>query len=261
MQFGVCGDPSRADIAARASYDYAEWSVSGLLKPLDSEEAFREALAQARAVGIPFPVVNGFIPTRMKITGPEVDPSSLESYVGTAMIRAEEAGVEVVVFGSGGARRIPDGFDADRAHEQLVRFAGMAGRIAAEHGVTVVVEPLNLAECNVLNTVAECADLVNEVDHPGLRLLVDAYHLLKDNDRCEDVAANGPLLRHVHIATVPNRRAPGAEECDFIPFFQALATAGYSGRISIEGSLPDPETDLPRALGVLQELAATAHAG
>ena len=101
------------------------------------------------------------------------------------------------MFGSGGARRIPEGFDPKDAHDQLVRFCSMLAPIAWRHGVTVVVEPLNRQECNVLTTVKECAALVREVAQPGLRLLVDAYHLLRDNDSCDDIATHGDLLAHV----------------------------------------------------------------
>ena len=136
----------------------------------------------------------------------------------------------------------------------------MLAPIARRHGVTVVVEPLNRQECNVLTTVRECAALVREVAHPGVRLLVDAYHLLRDNDSPEDIAAHGDLLAHVHIATGCNRLAPGAEPCELAPFFAALAKAGYDGRVSIEGNIPDPAKQLPAALALLNRLTATARA-
>ena len=130
--------------------------------------------------------------------------------------------------------------------------------IAMEHGVTVVVEPLNVTECNVLTTVGESAELVREVDHRGLRLLADAYHMLKDNDSVESVAANGDVLAHIHIATAPNRMPPGVDECDFLPFFDALARARYAGRISIEAKIPDPPNDLPEALSLMKRLGDKA---
>ena len=172
--------------------------------------------------------------------------------------RAGQAGVEVIVFGSGGARQIPDGFDAREAHAQLVRFCSLVAPIARHHGVTVVVEPLNRRECNVLTTVGECAALVREVAHPGLRLLVDAFHFLRDNDSIEDLVANADLLAHVHVATTANRLAPGAEPCDLKAFFKALARGGYNGRVSIEGSIPNPAKELPAALALLRQLAAGA---
>lgn len=252
MQFGVCGDVALAEVAAKASYDFAEWSVGALLKPREPESAFLEMRHLAATAKLPYPVVNCFVPGDLKITGPDVDFSGLQKYVQTTLRRAEEAGVRLIVFGSGGARKIPEGFGREDAHSQILAFCAMAAGMARQHGVTIVVEPLNRSECNVLNTVAEGAAVVREVDNPALRLLVDAYHLLRDGDSIEDVVAHGDLLAHVHIATIPNRLPPGAEACDFSPFFRALDRAGYQGRVSIEGKFPAPETDLPRALAVMQ---------
>ena len=255
MKFGVCGGPDIARIAREAGYDYFEWSVGALLHPREDETVFEAALAEARAVGLPCPAVNVFIPADLKITGPDVDLPALEKYAATAFSRAERAGVEVIVFGSGGARRIPDGFDRVRAWEQLVEFGRMIGPLAQQHGVTVVVEPLNLGECNVLNTVSESADYVRAVDHPHVRLLVDGYHWSKDSDTVEGIVANGPLLAHAHIATVEGRRAPApGDTC--APFFATLRKAGYDGRVSIEGNIPSPAEELPRALEIMRALTA-----
>lgn len=246
-----------AKAAVRAGFDYAEGSVTDVLMPRQPDDAFRKSLAEWRMVGVPVPVVNSFIPRELRITGPEVDFAALETYVATSMARAEEAGVGIIVFGSGGARRIPDGFDRSAAHQQIVNFCRMTARHARKHGVTVVVEPLNLAECNVLNTVSECAALVNEIDDPAIRLLADAYHMLRDGDSNDSIVEHRSLLVHTHIATIPNRLVPGAEECDFSGFFNALSKAGYRGMLSIEagaGMIANPDTDLPGALSFMKQL-------
>jgi sugar phosphate isomerase/epimerase len=128
----------------------------------------------------------------------------------------------------------------------------MLAPVAAAHGVSVAVEPLNQAECNVLTSVGECARLVREVDHPAIRLLVDAFHLLKDHDSIEDVVVNRDILAHVHVATVPGRLAPGMEACDLAPFFDALVRSGYDRRISIEAILPEQWEDLRQSLELMK---------
>ncbi len=255
MKFGVCGGPDIARIAQKAGYDYFEWSVGALLHPREEQSVFEAALAEAHAVGLPCPAVNVFVPADLKITGPSVDLAALQTFAETAFIRAEHAGVEVIVFGSGGARRIPDGFDRTQAWAQLVAFGQMIGPLAKPHGVTVVVEPLNLGECNVLNTVSESADYVRAVGHPNVRLLVDGYHWSKDGDTVEGILNNGTLLAHAHVATVEGRHAPApGDTC--APFFATLRKAGYDGRVSIEGNIPNPAEELPRALEIMRALSA-----
>jgi hydroxypyruvate isomerase len=55
----------------------------------------------------------------------------------------------------------------------------------------------------------------------------------------------------MHIDTVPNRMAPGMEECALHLFQKTLARSGYSGRISIEATVPDAPQDFARALQTL----------
>ncbi len=255
MQFGICGSPETAVLAAEFGYDYVESSVGALLQPRESGEAFARARQAHDEAPLPFPAVNCFLPGDLKVTGPDVDLDAVAVFARTAFARARVAGVEIVVFGSGGARRIPEGFERETAWGQLVDCCRTIAPLAAAEGVIVAMEPLNKSECNVLTSVSETAELVRATDHPGVRLLVDAYHLLKDDDDIEAIVRNGELLVHVHIATENARMAPGAEECDFFPFFDALKRAGYDGRISIEGQAKDPRTDLPRALELMRRLA------
>ena len=254
MQFGVCGGPDLARIAKSAGYDYFEWSVGGLLHPREDESVFHAALEQARGAGLPCPALNVFIPADLKITGPEVNHAALEGFVATALRRANEAGVTLVVFGSGGAREIPAGFDRQRAWQQLVEFGRMAAATGEHCGVTIAVEPLSRGECNAINTVAEGASLVREVGRPGFRLLVDGYHWAKDGDAVAAILENAALLAHAHVATVDGRRPPNPGD-DCATFLAALKQAGYAGRVSIEGNVTRPEEELPQALAVMRALA------
>ena len=257
MLFGVCGGPDIGTVAAKSGYDYYEMTVGSLLKPLENETAFQEALKSAQAAGIPCQAVNVFVPGHLKITGPQVGRQALRQYAATACRRAEGAGVKVIVFGSGPARQVPDGFPRDAAWEQLVDFCNMLGPLALTHGVTIAIEPLNRGDCNVLTSVGEGARLARQVDHPAIRLLVDSYHWAKDGDSFEDLVQAGPLLAHAHIATLANRRPPGAEAYDFTRFFEALRLSGYDGRISIEGQIEDASAELPAALDILMHYAAS----
>jgi sugar phosphate isomerase/epimerase len=106
----------------------------------------------------------------------------------------------------------------------------------------------------VLNGVRESGGYVEDVDHPNVRLLVDAYHWLKDDNDYDAIVTYGPLLRHVHIATMASRRAPGLEACDFSDFFRALKEGGYEGRISIESGWEDKAGQAATAFAALRDL-------
>jgi sugar phosphate isomerase/epimerase len=261
MQYGVCADPRVAPEVASAGFDFIELHVQNHLRTLEGDDAFQPALEAILSAPLPALAANCFLPASHKVTGPDVDPLALERYAATAFGRAEEAGIRTIVFGSGGARQIPDGFDRDAAWKQLVWFGQLIGPLAQAHGITVVVEPLNRArgECNVLNSIGESARYVRAVDHPSVRLLADAYHWGLDNDSFGELVTNAHLLHHVHIATVPSRLPPGGEECAaFSSFFHALILGGYDGPVSIEASWSDLPSQAPAALAALVEIVAGA---
>lgn len=239
MLLGICGGPEIAPVVKAAGYDYVEINVSTHLIGESPDEDFAPILKQIRACGLPCLAANVFVPGHLKITGPEVDFPRLTRYIQSVMARAEQVGLQAIVFGSGGARKIPEGFERAKAYEQLIAFGRMAAPLAAQHGVNIAVEPLNRGETNVLNSVAEGLKYVKDVDLPAFRLLVDGYHWAKENEPTTDIVAAGPWLEHAHIATYRKRLAPGAEPCDFSPFFQALKDAGYNKCLSIEGGWAD----------------------
>ena len=255
MEYGVCAPIESAAILAAAGYDFIELHVQRDLRTTEGDDAFAPMLARIRQAAVPAIAANCFVPGGLKITGPDVDLEALEAYASTAFERAARSGIETIVFGSGGARRIPEGFARGTAWQQLVRFGQCIGPVAAAQGITVVVEPLNRRECNVLNLIGECARYVREVDHPHVRLLVDAYHWALESDSEEDLVAAMPLIRHAHIATYGSRMAPGLEPCDFGTFFRALERGGYNGPVSIEGRWSALEDDAAKALATLKKAA------
>ena len=256
MKLGVCADPKQAPSLNDAGFDFIELHVQNHLKTEAGEDAFGEAVQRIITSPLPALAANCFVPGHLKITGPEVDLDALRAYVKVAFERAERAGIPTIVFGSGGARRIPDDFDRDEAWAQLVTFGQLIGPLAEDRGVTVVVEPLNekLGACNVLTSVGECGRYVEDVDHPHVRLLVDSYHWSLDDDSRDAIVQYGPLLEHVHIATTESRVPPGFEPCDFSEFFAALGEADYDGPISIEARWEDMPAQAPKAYEELRQL-------
>ena len=257
VKLGVCADPAEAPALHDAGFEFIELHVQNHLKTEESEGVFADALQRIAASALPALAANCFVPGHLKITGPEVDLDALRAYVTVAFERAERAGISTIVFGSGGARRIPEGFDRDVAWSQLVTFGQLIGPLAEDHGVTVVVEPLNetLEACNVLTSVGECGRYVEDVDHPHVRLLVDSYHWSLDDDSRDAIVQYGGLLQHVHIATTESRVPPGFEPCDFSAFFDALKDADYDGPISIEARWEDMPAQASEAFDALQRLA------
>ncbi|NLL84109.1 MAG: sugar phosphate isomerase/epimerase [Lentisphaerae bacterium] len=254
VKLGVCGPIAMAETIKAAGFDYFEGGVSEVLCPLESDALFTERLAALQRLSIPCQALNGMVPGALKIVGPEVDTAALEHYVAVMTRRAAQAGIAVIVFGSGDARRIPDGFDREKAGDQLFWFMRLLGYYAAIAGVVIALEPLNKGETNIFNTAGEGGEWVKRVDRPGFRLLVDAYHLMREEEPAEIITNETPLIAHMHVATKMGRFAPGLEQCpELDSFYAAVKASGYSGRLSIEGNAGDnPALNLKNACALLR---------
>ena len=234
MRLGCCGAEDRLEAIRRAGYDYVEPGVPVLRADLPDDE-FLTVRRHFRKAAIRPEAFNLFVPGDLKITGDSVDFQALTGHVQTVVRRASELGAEIIVFGSGGARNVPDGFPLSRAFEQLGAFCEMAADTAHPQGITVVVEPLFSQKCNIITSVAEGAELVREVNRPGLALLADLFHMEMDGEPWQNLQDAASLLKHIHLP-VPSLDILASEGPAFSHgvFLKALRNAGYDGRISVE---------------------------
>jgi len=234
MRFGLCIDLGSIAAAEKAGFDYVEPPVANLL-PDKPDQDFAPVAQAAKDSSLKPEAFNCFIPGSMKITGPEANLNALRQYVGVAAARAAALGGKVIVFGSGGARSVPDGFPADKAMAQVDAFLNAIAPIAEEAGIIIVIEPLRKAECNIINFVKEGLALARKANKPSIRALADLYHVGQGNEPYENTAAAGPMLAHVHIAHPVHRKCPmPGDGFDYKPFFRALKQAKYDTRISLE---------------------------
>ncbi len=263
MKIGICGGLSghNADgrafdflpAAREAGFDYVELNLSAVAA-LDETE-FADMLKRVQAGGIPVEACNVMFPGTIRLTGPAADPRITRGYLEKAYARAAQLGIRAMVFGSGGARNVPDGFPLEQAWLQLVEMLRMAGEIAARHDLTIAIEPLNKAESNIIQTASEGFTLTKLVGHPNVKLLVDYYHMHKDGEDCGIIRTAGDLIAHAHFADPQGRCYPEQEKPAFKAFFDPLKAIGYSGRVSLEAGYTDFVPQAAQARRVMRALA------
>lgn len=250
MRLGLCGGTDRAGAAAAAGFDYLEPAVVDLLDPRVDETTFqaRKAAFLAAAGDLKAEVFNCFYPGDLKITGPDVDPMALREYAAIAARRAVELGGVALVFGSGGARRAPEGFDRARARDQIAAFLSDIAPVTRAMGVTVLIEPLHRGECNLLNTLADGRAMMERVNRDNVGLLADSWHIWNNGESLDQVAPFVPWVSHVHIARPGDRGAPQTAGPELTGFLALLKGAGYDGRISVECGWTDLAAQAPRVV-------------
>jgi sugar phosphate isomerase/epimerase len=179
---------------------------------------------------------NSFIRS-LRVVGPGVSPPALEAYLDTCLPRCRELGGEIIVWGSASSRNVPDGYSRDRAWAEIVRFLRMAGDAARPNQLVIAIEPLSHPESNIINTAAEALRLVRDVNHSNVRMIVDYYHLRRENEDPDIISQARNEIVHFHFANPQGRRWPKSplEDPEYLRFFQLLKDIGYHGGISIEG--------------------------
>jgi D-psicose/D-tagatose/L-ribulose 3-epimerase len=259
MRLGCCGnmiDPARDPIGieiverlAGIGFDYVELSLADLAAL--PEEEFARLLARVERSGIRCEACNNFFPRRIRLTGTAARLDDALGYAGPALERAARLGASIIVFGSSGAKNVPEGFSKGDAWGQIVKLLQHLGPLAQAHGITIAIEPISRPESNIVNCGAEGLRLVQEVGHPAVQLLIDFYHLMVEHEDPGIVVEAGGTIRHLHFAKVEGRVFPTGREDAGTMFFDRLRRIGYQGRCSIEAFTGDFTSDASRALRLL----------
>ena len=114
-RFGIVAPIEQDSLIYASGFRMLGESVGKMLSPSLTEEQFQQNLVRIKKAKCKVFLCNIFFPGRIKIAGPDVDESRVLGYADTVFSRAKKAGIPFIILGSGGARRIPEGYDAQKA--------------------------------------------------------------------------------------------------------------------------------------------------
>lgn len=105
---------------------------------------------------------------------------------------------------------------------------------AEDHGITLLLEPINRYETRLINTVREAKEIIERVSSKNLKLMVDTYHMnIEESNMGASVINVKDLLAYIHVAD-SNRLAPGRGHINFKDFLALLNALDYSNYLSLE---------------------------
>jgi D-psicose/D-tagatose/L-ribulose 3-epimerase len=250
VRIGYCGPLKDIDAVKAAGFDYMEVRTSEVAALSDADYA--TVAAKFRQVGLPVLSANLFIPSDIKVTGPNIDKERQMEYVRRALDRVSRLGVRLVVFGSGGARQVPDGFSRQEAFQQLVDFGKRIAPEARSRNITIAIEPLRHQETNIVNNTNEALAWVNAVNDPNIQLMIDFYHFEVEKEDPANILQVKDHLRHLHMANPEGRVVPLKwDEFNYEPFFAVLRQIHYDRLISLEANTKDLPVEGPQAIALL----------
>lgn len=184
--------------------------------------------------------------------------SALVEHLARVAAVAGVLGARTLVFGAP-KNRDPGALDAAAAEAIAVEVLSAAGERCAAAGVALGIEA-NPADygCTYLTRWSEAARLVRRIDHPGVRLHLDAAcTTMAGDDPATAVAGVRDILCHFHISE-PHLGTFATPQVDHAAFGAALTASGYDGWLSIEMRRPE---DPPAALEVAVRRARAAYGG
>ena len=113
-------------------------------------------------------------------------------------------------------------------------FHRAVGDHCAKKDVRLAVEALNRFECYFLNTMAQVADYLDEVDHPHIKAMYDTFHSnIEEKDPVGAIKTIKRHMIHVHISE-NDRGTPGKGHVPWEATYKALKAAKYDGWMTIE---------------------------
>jgi D-psicose/D-tagatose/L-ribulose 3-epimerase len=140
----------------------------------------------------------------------------------------------VMVFGSPEQRKTTGGLTREQATRNYVDGLIEVAPHACQRGVTVLIEALPVAQCDVVQTLEEAVSLVREIGSPWIQTMFDVHNAVNEVEpHAVLVDRYFDYIRHVHVNELDGRHC-GTGGYDFKPVFEVLRRRDYRGWVSLE---------------------------
>lgn len=211
---------------------------------------------------------NGLSVTVCGAFGPTRDISSVDSairksgadYMRESIRFSEQVGARIFagpVYSAVGKTRLVPDEQKKREWAWCVENLRDIGKVAADAGVTIGVEPLNRFETDMINLAEQAVKLVRDVDSPAYKIHIDTFHAnIEEKSIPDTIRKLGKgMLCHFH-ACENDRGIPGAGHQDWKGIREALRDVEYDGAAVIESFTPGT-VEIAKAASVWRPLAPT----
>ncbi len=124
--------------------------------------------------------------------------------------------------------------ERERDMDLLVGQLQALSEYAEDNGVVLCNEPLNRFETSFINLASQMVELVDRVDSPACKILLDTFHMnIEEKSPGDAIRLVGSRLGHMHTCE-NDRGAPGTGNVNWDQVAQALKDIDYDGALVIE---------------------------
>ena len=143
------------------------------------------------------------------------------------------------------------GLSPEAQHASCVEGMKRAAQLVEGKGVTLLIENIDLEENPhyYMWSVPEAFKIVEEVNHPQVKVLYDLYHAqISGGNLIANLQRHADKVGLIHIADVPGRHEPGTGEINYLNIYKKLAELNYNRYVAMEFfPTGDPTKILARA--------------
>lgn len=187
-------------------------------------------------------IVGAFGPTRdLTHEDPSVQQNCL-NYIRECLQLAADVGAGFVggpMYSAVGKARMVPAAQRQQEWQLAVENLRRACELADGLGLQLALEPLNRFESDLVNTAEDARRLVEAIQHPAARIMLDSFHMGIEERNIEAAFLTaGDLLIHLQVAE-NYRGTPGTGQTNWAAYYRGLAAIGYTGGLSIESFTTD----------------------
>ncbi len=125
---------------------------------------------------------------------------------------------------------------------------------AAERGVKLAFEPLNRFETDLVNTVEQGLELIQDIGRANVGFLLDTFHMnIEEKNIPDAIRRAGAHIFEFHACS-SDRGTPGEDHLPWPQIVAALAEIAYAGPVVIEAFTPKIK-EIARAVSLWRPLA------
>ncbi|MBD2811502.1 hydroxypyruvate isomerase family protein [Xenorhabdus sp. Vera] len=135
------------------------------------------------------------------------------------------------------AGKLDGQFTQEQQHECYITNIRYAADVMAEHGINVLIEPINIRDIPgyFLTTQNQAESLLKAIDRENVFIQLDIYHCqIMEGDLLRTIERLWGKFSHIQIASVPERHEPDSGEINYFWLFRKLDEMGYQGWLGCE---------------------------
>jgi len=255
MRFGCCTSIDNYKLLEKVGYDFIELSGRQIASMTDEQfEAVRKTIEEGKIYCNGF---NDYCPPEIVIAGPKYDLQSAKEYASKICRRGAALKVKTIGIGAPMSRVLPDTFDKKTADMQAMEFLKATADIASKYDICILWESLNKNVCNYVLYLSEAVEMVEKINHPYLKIVLDFYHMAIMGEDVENIGYAIPYVKHLHVAQdIKGQRGFLVKDNynEYKTWLESAKKFGYDGTVSVEPLYGDINKHAEESLMILKNI-------